>query len=110
MNSLPTLTLTVSGRLKNIGAFVSSSGISICGFAGVGLGVGVGVSVGVGLGVVSVGSVVVTVGASVSPPMSPPGILQAVKDDMETAAAIDTAAKNLNVLRIFVLIISIPRT
>ena len=102
--------LTVSGRLKNIGALVSSSGISICGLAGVGLGEGVGVSVGVGLGVVSVGSVVVTVGTSSLPLPMTSGILQPVKVDMEIAAVMETAAKNLKVLRILVLIISNPRT
>lgn len=101
--------LTVSGRLKNIGAFVSSSGLSIWAFAGVGLGVGVGEFVGVGLGVGSVDSVVVTVGVSV-PPILPPGILQAVNVDIETAATTDTAAKNFRFLRIFMLILSIPRT
>ena len=101
--------LTVSGRLKNIGAFVSSAGLSIWAFAGVGLGVGVGEFVGVGLGVGSVDSVVVTVGGSV-PPILPPGILQAVNVDMQTAATTDTAAKNFRFLRIFMLILSIPRT
>ena len=102
--------LTDSGRLKNIGALVSSSGLSIWAFAGVGLGVGVGELVGSGVGVGSVVSVVTVFGGISVLPMLPPGILQAVNVDMETAAARETAAQNLNVLRIFVLIISIPRT
>ena len=88
--------LTDSGRLRNIGALVSSSGISIWGFAGVGLGEGVGVSVGSGVtwGSVSVISEDSSMLASVLSPA--PGILHPVRDASDIDAATAVAAAFIN--------------